>query len=70
MKVGQLMRSVAPVNSLGPGSRGPVRKWATALKTGRRAGASTRLPPPLKEPNGGATLPLDQQIHFPLAWWP
>lgn len=48
--------------------QGGFRKWATGLKTGLRAGASTRLPTPLKEPKG-ATLPLDQQIqiHYPLS---
>lgn len=69
MKAGQLTRSIAPVGSLGPGSE-EFRKWATGLKTEPRAGASTRLLPPTKEAKGGATLPLDQQIHSPSAYWP
>lgn len=70
VKVGQLMRNVAPVDSLVPGSQ-DFRERATGLKTGPGAGASPkRLPPPLKEPNSGATLSLDQQIHSLLALWP
>ena len=45
MKVGQLKRSVAPVGSLGPGSK-EFRKWATGLKTGPRTGAPQGCPFP------------------------
>ena len=69
MKVGQLKRSVAPVGSLGPGSK-EFRKWAAGLKTGPRAGAPQGCPLPRKNPMMGAALLLDQQIHSPSAWWP
>lgn len=69
MNVGQLTRSVAPVGSLGPGSK-EFRKWAAGLKTGPRAGAPQGCPLPRKNPMMGATLPLDPQIHSPSAWWP
>ena len=69
MKVGQLTRSVAPVGSLGPGSK-EFRKWAAGLKTGLRAGAPQGCPLPRKNPVMGATLPLDQQIPSPSAGGP
>lgn len=49
LEAGQLMRSVAPVDSLGPGS-GEFRRWATGLQTGLGLGPPQDCPLPRKNP--------------------